>query len=84
MSVTATYTVYSYGNHYPMYVWDDLAQQWYGNRDKFSRTTTKHMGIMCPCPRSQIVYFGTDTLKDIARRGVAGWVKDKMGNSHVA
>ena len=36
------YIVYSYGQHFPMYVYDEQADRWYGNRDKFSRTTTRH------------------------------------------
>ena len=36
------YVVYSYGRHWPLFVWDDATQRWYGNSDRHSVTTTKH------------------------------------------
>ena len=36
------YAVYSYGKHFPMYVFDYGSSQWFGNSDKYSRTTSKH------------------------------------------
>jgi hypothetical protein len=34
------YVVYSYGDHWPLWVWDGF--DWYENEDKYSPTTTKH------------------------------------------
>lgn len=34
------YVVYSYGRHWPL--WANWKGVWFGNTDKFSRTTTKH------------------------------------------
>ena len=34
------YVVYSYGEHWPLFVWDGF--DWYENEDKYSPTTTKH------------------------------------------
>lgn len=36
------YVVYSYGDHWPLFVWDDASQRWYGNSDRHSVTTSKH------------------------------------------
>ena len=75
-----TYTVYSYGDHWPMYVWDDMAQQWYGNATKcWSRTTAKHTnqfnpgGVNC--------YLDMQDLEQIISHGTAGWVRDKLGSA---
>lgn len=34
------YVVYSYGSHWPLFVWDGF--QWYENEERYSRTTTQH------------------------------------------
>ena len=42
------YVVYSYGEHFPMYVYNYDAGVWLGNSDKYSRTTSKHQSISRP------------------------------------
>ena len=63
-----TYTVYSYGLHYPMYVYDYEACQWYGNKDKSTPTTTRHMNKFKPYSVSQ--WVGTETLSNISIHGI--------------
>ena len=78
-----TYTVYSYGDHWPMYTWDDSAQCWYGNGTKcWSRTTSKHTNQLRPGKVQQ--YVPLETLQQIAERGAAGWVTDKLEGSNDA
>lgn len=36
------YAVYSYGEHWPLFVYDWRVNQWYENVDKYSVTTTRH------------------------------------------
>lgn len=36
------YIVYSYGHHWPMFVFDRASGVWYENEDKYSVTTSKH------------------------------------------
>ena len=40
------YVVYSYGNHFPMYVFYHV--RWYRNTDKYSVTTSKHQSQAMP------------------------------------
>ncbi len=42
------YVVYSYGAHFPMWVYDGAIDQWFGNADKYSRTTSKHQSQTRP------------------------------------
>ena len=42
------YVVYSYGYHFPMWVWDDSIKEWVGNKDKYSRSTTKQQSQTRP------------------------------------
>ena len=64
------YVVYSYGQHWPLYVWDDVTQRWYGNRDKHSATTTKHSGCARPSVAySDIHWLPLGTIKALAFEG---------------
>ena len=71
------YVVYSYGYHFPMYVYDYSIREWYENSDKYSSTTSKHQS-QCR-PRFEIAReFSTAELKKlISCGGIAEWVKWK-------
>ena len=43
-----TYVVYSYGEHWPLFVWDKKLGKWLENTDKSSRTTSQHHGYTHP------------------------------------
>lgn len=36
------YVVYSYGHHFPLFVYSEITQRWYMNMTKRSVTTRKH------------------------------------------
>ena len=40
------YVVYSYGEHWPLHIWD--RGQWYSNADRYSVTTSRHFGLTHP------------------------------------
>jgi hypothetical protein len=42
------YVVYSYGHHWPMFVFNRNTRQWYTHDDRYSRTTSKHRGQAMP------------------------------------
>lgn len=42
------YVVYSYGSHFPMYVYDGISCEWFGNSDKYSVTTSRHQTAARP------------------------------------
>lgn len=71
-----TYTVYSYGLHYPMYVYDYEACQWYGNADKSTQTTQRHKTRFEPYSVSQ--WVNTDTLKRISIFGIVNATAQRM------
>ena len=67
--VTANiYAVYSYGFHFPMYVWDANEQQWFGNSLKYSRTTSKQQSQLRP-DVDNIKEFTTGQLKQLVSSG---------------
>ena len=44
----ALYVVYSYGDHFPMWLYDSQINQWFGNQDRWSRTTSKQQSQTRP------------------------------------
>lgn len=47
------YAVYSYGDHWPLFVWDGF--DWYENEEKFSVTTTKHRSQTHPLKETTLL-----------------------------
>ena len=79
------YVVYSYGTHFPMYIWDEVTQRWYGNRDKYSITTTRHQRYACPGYSYHddvpIQWLDTGKMIAIARYGVFATVCHAAGGN---
>ena len=57
------YIVYSWGTHFPMWVYDGDLNQWFGNSDRYSRSTSKHQSLSRP--NAQIDMCDTATLQQI-------------------
>ncbi len=58
----SVYRVYSYGYHFPMFVWK--AGQWYGNEDKYSVSTSKHFTQLHPNSINMIM-LSTQEMKEL-------------------
>lgn len=41
-STDRQYVVYSYGGHFPIYIYAEGYNQWFGNADKFSQSSNRH------------------------------------------
>lgn len=61
------YVVYSYGSHFPMYIYDKVQDKWLGNKDKYSSSTTRHQSLLRPS--SVGLWLNTDEMKDIIWHG---------------
>jgi hypothetical protein len=71
------YVVYSYGHHFPMYVYDYTTRQWYANSDKYSQTTSKHQTQCRPSYEIAREFNREDLINLIDRGSLAEWVKWK-------
>lgn len=73
------YTVYSYGEHFPMYIAETTADNhthWYANQEKFSQSTTRHQSQARPSYDTQIIPMDTDDMKILARGGLMALVRE--------
>ena len=69
------YAVYSYGDHFPMVVFDDTTMRWFHNEDKYSASTSRHQSQSSRPgePKS------TEALQRIiAHGGVAGAITNML------
>lgn len=71
-----TYVVYSYGAHFPIYVWVRQTNRWYANEDKYSRTTTNHQRIAHPSQPTTPV--STKFIRSLAIQGFAAIARARV------
>ena len=64
------YVVYSYGNHFPMFVYDADANVWVENSDRFSATTSKQKTQLHPL--CDTLKRPLEDVKLVASYGVCG------------
>ena len=63
------YVAYSYGKHFPMYVYDYASRSWFGNNtEQYSPTTTRHQRLARP-DVADINWVDTDYLTDMVHSG---------------
>ncbi len=62
------YIVYSYGYHFPMYIYDHNAQVWFGNQSRYSHTTSKHQSQARPTQPIDS-WLSTDEMKSLVKHG---------------
>ena len=70
------YVVYSYRSTFPIYVWDTVSQRWFYNKDKYSRTTSRHQSACCPFVDDPI-YLSVDDMVELVYSGFMGLMERK-------
>jgi hypothetical protein len=70
------YVVYSYGTHFPMYIYDEDTGSWFGNIDKYSVTTSRHQTT---CHPPEVHYwYDTGMMQKIATFGLIPTVQARL------
>lgn len=61
------FVVYSYGQHFPMFVFKN--GKWYANEDRYSVTTSKHYGQAFPrgIDHDKVIKLPTEEMKNLIR-----------------
>jgi hypothetical protein len=78
---SSNYVVYSYGSHFPMYVYCEVTDQWFGNNGRYSRTTSRHQTQARPHNTNgkPIIWLTTEQLIDITNHGFVGFTCKQLG-----
>lgn len=70
------YVVYSYDTHFPMYIFDQDTEQWFGNIDTYSPTTSRHQSA---CHPDRVDYwYDTGMMQKIAMFGLIPTVQARL------
>ena len=71
------YVVFSYGQHWPLFIYEQATDMWYGNQNKYSRTTSRHYSQANPStynPQIKLVPLSVDDMKAVVRGGSVGLI----------
>ena len=61
------YVVYSYGYHWPLWVYDREAREWIGTDSKYSVSTSRHQSLSRPSGSGGCKLFHIEHLKVLVR-----------------
>lgn len=62
------YVVYSYGEHFPLWIYDQSLDHWLENTSKYSQTTSTHKSRTNPYPVGTIT-LPNDDMKSVILHG---------------
>lgn len=78
----ARYVVYSYGEHWPLFIYVPHVNTWFENKDRHSSTTSKHRTQTHP--HCETVALSLEQMKLLDRLGYSSLVNDRLigGNTN--
>jgi hypothetical protein len=71
------FVVYSYRYTFPLYVYDQIADQWYENHTQFSSTTSRHRN-QCRPTGVKTINLGVADMEIVAREGGVGLISRRV------
>jgi hypothetical protein len=77
-NTSALYVVYSYGQHWPLFAYDNDRGLWFENSDKFSRTTSKHR--MQAHPLCDTLKLNCQRMIELVRKGYVATTVRRLTN----
>ena len=76
------YVVFSYGGHWPLFVYDFNTDRWFENDDRYSNTTSKHRRYAHPLPPEGTTKLSLDEMRVLSDYGLKALAQWKMGGRH--
>jgi hypothetical protein len=76
--ISQRYIVYSYGPHWPLFIYEQVTDTWYANRDKRSQSTSRHYSQANPstyAPQIKLVPLSTRDMAVVADAGSVGLIE---------
>lgn len=70
------FTVYSYGNHHPLFIYDTETDAWFENGTRVSRTTSKHRSQLHPHCDTHVL--STADMCIVERDGAVGLIEKEV------
>jgi hypothetical protein len=70
------YVVYSYGTHWPLFIWSEDAQAWFENEERHSVTTSKHRSQSHP--HRPTILLSLRLMRKLATEGYKAIVTERI------
>jgi hypothetical protein len=70
------YAVYSYGTHWPLFIWSEDAQAWFENEERHSVTTSKHRSQSHP--HRPTILLSLRLMRKLATEGYKAIVTERI------
>ena len=70
------YAVYSYGPHWPLFIYSAITKTWYENADRYGRTTSKHR--MQAHPLTDTIELTQEQMKLLDQHGPVALTKQRL------
>lgn len=70
------FVVYSYGHHFPIYIYDEATQQWFANEDRYSQSTSRHQSQAHP--HTETTPLSTNAMKSLSTIGYTAFVRNRL------
>lgn len=77
--VTCLYVVYSYGYHFPLFIYDHNSDTWLENSDGYSATTSRHRSKAHP--HCDTVKVNTEQMNQVLNAGTIAGIVTPMNNA---
>lgn len=74
------YCVFSYSYSWPLLVFSNHTNTWYGNDERYSNTTTRHMSHAKPYEK-EVLMVGRNALYEMVGNGTIGTVRRKIAEA---
>lgn len=68
------YVVFSYGEHFPLFIYHYGTDTWFENEDRYSVTTSKHRSQAHPLPLTPTKKVSTGFMKTMLWKGLVATV----------
>jgi len=72
------YVVFSYGQHWPLFIYEQATDTWYANPEKFSRSTSRHYSQANPStynPEIKPTLLTVQDMKAVMYGGSVGLIE---------
>jgi hypothetical protein len=81
---SGVYAVFSYGQHWPLFIFEPTTSQWFANEDKYGTTTSKHYGKAHPFYQGVPTKLSCTAMKRLVATGYTQLVEWRLVSGEVA
>lgn len=75
---SGVYACFSYGQHWPLFIYEPTTHQWFGNEDKYGTTTSKHYSKAYPFTAPHVRKLSCEGMKLLVKDGYTRLVEWRL------